>query len=134
MSRHWIDEEVPFDTLQGKTLVEIVEIVDSVEGNDILRFVTDQGEIYDMCHTQDCCESVALEDVCGDFAALIGEEILLAEETTSNEGPLSRDDSSFTWTFYHLRTMHGTVTLRWYGTSNGYYSESVELCRIRTDQ
>jgi hypothetical protein len=87
-----------------------------------------------MYHSQDCCEGVYLEDVAGELHDLLNSPITLAEEVTNrNENPEGMDESftsyaeSFTWTFYKLATVNGYVTLRWYGESNGYYSESVDF-------
>lgn len=126
-----IDMDV--STLIGKTLIAI----DSAEHEEII-FTTDTGEMYKLYHDQDCCESVTVDDICGDLLDLLGSPIIEAEEVTSNTNPddLTEDfkgmqDDSFTWTFYKFGTAKGFVTIRWYGQSNGYYSESVDFCRIK---
>jgi hypothetical protein len=87
-----------------------------------------------MYHYQDCCESVYVESVVGDLSDLIGSPILQAEEVVQMSGDDAslegRGDESFTWTFYKLATIKGSVTIRWYGGSNGYYSESVTFKQL----
>lgn len=119
---------VDFDILRGKIFKKI-----EVKNNEIL-FYTADGTFYKMHHLQDCCESVVIEDICGDIQALCDEEILVAEERTSSENPKPDSDESFTWTFYFLRTSKHEVTIRWYGESNGYYSEGVTLMELHEHQ
>ena len=103
--------KVDFVKLQGKIITEIEVSKDSTS----IRIVCDDGYIYNMYHEQDCCEDVHLEDICGDLEDLIGVPILLANETTSDKDP-SPNAEYFMWTFYTLRTIKGTVTLRWWAT------------------
>ncbi len=117
------------NVLKGKVLTEI----GGGKYADELSFLTNDGQSYRMYHRQDCCESVLLEDICGELEWLIGEPILIAEERCSNDPPDGQEESrdvSETWTFYELATIKGSVTLRWYGASNGYYSESVDFERV----
>ncbi len=112
--------------LQGKTPVEIVGKV----GDDELHFKFDDDSEYKFYHSQDCCESVAIEDIIGSFDDLLNMPLCEVEESTSDKDP-PPDAESFTWTFYKFGTVKGRVTVRWLGESNGYYSESVELERIK---
>ncbi len=85
-----------------------------------------------MVHDQDCCECVEIEDVTGDLQDLVGSPIIMAEETTSNDGPglIDRDHESYTRTFYRLATVKGYSTIRWYGSSNGYCGETATFRRV----
>lgn len=117
-----------FEELVGKTFTAIDG---ACKGSREILFKTDTAEVYKMYHEQDCCERVEVEDICGDIEDLIGTPILAAEEVVKdNEGEsLGEYDESFTWTFYKLSTIKGDVTIRWYGTSNDYYSEKVTITR-----
>jgi hypothetical protein len=117
---------------------KILAAVDVVrEDDDQITFTCEGGQVFRMYHSQDCCESVHIEDIVGDVQDLVGAPILAAEEASNSDVPKidpkypGYDDESFTWTFYKFRTIKGSVDIRWYGSSNGYYSESVDFEEIK---
>lgn len=120
-----------FEDLKGNILTKIEN-----RNEEQLIFTLENGEKYSLHHSQDCCESVTIEEIIGDLKDLIGSKIIQAEEVTHrDESPdevkkLEYQGDSFTWTFYKLATQKGFVTIRWLGTSNGYYSESVDWGRV----
>ena len=121
----------PYETVNfekaflGKTLKAIIET-----NTDTLIFITEDNKKYIMNHDQYCCENVYLEDVCGDLNCLLDRPILKAKETINERVTPKKDTESFTWTFYKLATIKGWVDIRWYGESNGYYSESVDILEL----
>lgn len=114
-------KEVPFSFLIGKVITEIKGLE---KDGDEVYFKCIDGTSFKMLHEQDCCESVSINDVCGDVADLLNTPILVAEESTKEGDPAY---GSSTWTFYKLATIKGSVDIRWYGESNGYYSERVSF-------
>lgn len=104
--------------IRGKTLTRI----SGIEEDDV-RFHCSDGEIFRMYHYQDCCESVGIEQIDGDIDDLIGAPLTTAEVVFQS---LEDDDDGLTgWTFYKFATIKGYVTIRWSGSSNGYYSIGV---------
>ena len=114
---------VDVSILKGKILKDI-----KIEGTENIFFIDEDDVEYEMFHDYDCCENVYIEDICGDINNLIGSEIIMAEEVINRDlSPLNKFDESYTWTFYKFATVKGYVTIRWYGESNGYYSERVDF-------
>lgn len=124
-------ECVDIEEMKGLTLVNIK--VDR-EHDDVIYFTTSEGTMFQMYHEQDCCEHVWIEDICGDMDDLLNVPLLNCYESGSDEVVGEECDDAYyessTWTFYHLATIKGSVTLRWCGQSNGYYSESVSLYKV----
>lgn len=114
--------------LKGK----IIKNIQVSNSKDFIIFELDDKEAILMYHEQDCCESVYIDEIHGDLNNLIGSEILMAEEI-EGESPSEVDNwfESYTWTFYKLATVKGYVTIRWFGESNGYYSESVDFAKVK---
>ena len=121
-----VQKQREFAELVGQTIVK-VEIIHQRE----MVFTLENTERARLYHDQACCEDVLIEDISGNLDDLVGSPILMAEEATSNENPpgvpvtVTEYQESFTWTFYKMATIKGYVTIRWYGQSNGYYSECV---------
>ncbi len=116
-----IDPVTSFDDLLGRVLTRVEQL-----GNDELRFYLTEDHYVRLYHSQDCCESVTIDDINGDLDDLVGTPLLVVDQR-SNRGEDEDGYSSCTWTFYTFRTIKGSVDVKWYGTSNGYYSEAVHV-------
>ena len=122
-----------FEDLVGKTLVRIEVDRLEFENGDEIVFLTECGKKYRLFHDQDVNEQVDIDDICGNLGDLLGSPILVAEEVSNSSGTPKNDDVSYTWTFYKIDTARGGVTIRWYGCSNGCYSEAVDFVEIVDD-
>jgi len=127
-------EKFGIDILVNKTLQDICRSVDTIVEGDELVFTVTPKERYIMYHDQDCCEKVYIEDIVGDLEDLIGTPILVAREDCSSHDGEGEELPEHTWTYYNLATIKGTVTIRWYGTSNGYYSERADFAILQENE
>ena len=113
--------------LIGKTLTKV-----ETDNTDEIIFHCSDGTKYKMCHYQDCCESVEIEEIHGDLNGLIGDPIIMFDEIEKEDenGP----DDECLWTFYKIATVNETVTIRWYGSSDEYYSVGVDFEQIEVEK
>ncbi len=90
------------------------------------------GDIFRMCNliSRICFVDVWCEEIIGDLDDLIGSPLTMAEEVSNvDHAQNDYNEGSHTWTFYKFSTAKGYVTLRWLGTSNGFYSEDVDIMK-----
>ena len=121
--------EAKIESMVGRVFTSVTQ-----DGSEMV--FENATERFVFFHSQDCCESVSIEDICGDLQDLVGEPLLIAEEV-SGETPVDfneEEHDSVTWTFYKFATRRGYVDVRWFGESNGYYSEGVSLGRELVDR
>lgn len=120
-----IDIDIDVTNLKHLEQKEIVSVYG--EKNDAELIInTKCGLSFIFYHNQDCCEDVYLDDIEGDYNDLVGNIVLMAEIMNSDLA-ISKGSESFTWTFYRILTKKGMVVFKFYGESNGYYSESVSV-------
>lgn len=139
MNNAYTTEVAVFDTLLGRE----IDYIDSMEegSHEVrIRLKQEYGSNYDnefvrLFHEQECCESVYLEDVNGDPDDLLRGRIVMFEAVTQrSDDPYEHGEDSLTWTFFKIATTNGTVVLRWYGGSNGWYSEDVTVMLERVEE
>lgn len=108
------------DEIVGKIVNRIEKYKDTE-----LKFYMKDGSIYVMRHLQDCTEDVHIEDINGDLSKFRNTRIAKAY--------VSKGNSFYgKYTFYHLTSYSGEyLTIRWIGTSNGYYSVEVNFDKIQ---
>lgn len=111
----------------------ILSILDK-RSDGYIKFETDNGS-YIMQHRQDCCESVSINKIVGDFQSLVGKKIISANDIIGKDKPVECEDpeyydESFTWSTFILKAKGVEVKIIWYGTSNGWYSEGVDIDQI----
>lgn len=102
---------------------------------DGVMLTTRSGKVFRMHHAQDCCESVSIYDMEGNLHSLIGKPLVQASETVTDDPkpPEHQYAESFTWTVYEFKTDSDTCVMRWFGESNGYYSEDVDFVDFTID-
>jgi hypothetical protein len=115
-----MQDVIQFPELQGHIFTSVI-----AEGNSEIRFTRNDGRKFKFLHSQDCCESVYIESITGNLEDLVGVPILHAVETITTGEDVNVE--SYTKTFYWFNTAKGDVVIRWYGYSNGHYSEGVDF-------
>jgi hypothetical protein len=110
---------VNVEKMLGRTIKEVRGLE---QYSDEVVVEMDNGDTFTFLHFQDCCESVSLEDfiLTGE---LVGPAARVYESSDGKDG----DYETETWTFYRIETMKGSLFMRWVGSSNGYYSEAVDI-------
>lgn len=116
--------------LEGQTIAAVDTNLRGRREQDVLLAVHFESEdVLVFSHVQDCCEHVYLEDGLEDLKGLVGGVVSYVEWTSSEYQP--RDYGEEVWHFYKIATSKGYATLRFIGTSNGYYSTSVNEYLVR---
>ena len=114
------DNRKVLDNMVGR-VVKYVDI-----DHDQMKITCEDNSVFTFYHEQDCCECVYIADTEGEPMSLKGWKLLLVDMEATKESSWDRDESKTT-TVVKFVTDENTVSVKWIGESNGYYSESVDL-------
>lgn len=128
----------PYSILENNVGRVPLKIIGAEEGSDNVAILFDDDGPALVLRDNEDYSTVNLYDVTGDPGDLIGYPLVVSDE--SDEEPTAEEKAheagldSFTWTFYRFANHGGSMTLRWLGTSNGYYAEYVDIDTISPEQ
>ena len=114
-------DRVNIDKMLGR---EVAEVKGLEQYSDEVHIIMTNGDVFTFHHIQCCCENVSLEEfiVTGELKGTIHRAYESSEAKESGQY-----GGTETWTFYRIETMQGSLYMRWVGSSNGYYSEAVDI-------
>ena len=118
---------IDISDLKGMTITAVIYNTD-----DESLWIHLNTHVLQMTHFQDCCETVHLADVVGNFEDLIGYPLLEVSESIVDI--TSANAESSTASYYNFKTLKSTVQLRWVGESNGCYSETIDCLLYLTSK
>jgi hypothetical protein len=119
--------EVTYSDIK-KIVGETLAYVDVDPEGDHILLTTVSGRQFSIFHRQDCCESVRIQGLDGEWSELFGKVI---QEAKHEEEDLQETYESGTLTALTFKVDGATVVSRWIGESNGYYSECVNVDELQ---
>lgn len=122
---------------QGHVIFNSVRLTNLAPGQKIdlgegswqrIVFVLNTGNAFVLHNRSEgdygCSCNINLIDIEGDLFDLIDRPLVVSE--TASHSPANNEwGDREKWTYYRFATPKGFVSLRWHGSSNGYYSEAV---------
>ena len=131
VGRYYFDKEFKegLEVVNEHLRSGIISVKGLEKESEEVIFKCRDGHDIKIYHIQDCCENVYLESA----DSIDNKDDIYTNcewcELEIVQGETGSDEwgESYTWTFCKLKTNKGYDTMRWYGTSNGYYSEDVDI-------
>lgn len=123
-----MDKYISFQDFAKKAENGLIKVEGLKKDSREAFFYLKDGTVVKMYHWQDCCEYVVIEDIDNEADIYTDTNFCEIEEVSNTDWV--DECERCTWTFYKIRTNKGYATIRWYGTSNGYYSERVDFALV----
>lgn len=115
--------------LEGVWLKSISFIEESEDESQRVVFNTKGGNVFQISHIRDCCESVVLSSIKGNLSNLLNEKIISC--TYYREYSICEED----FQFYKLETRKGIVEFVWHGDGSDCNSSTdVDFSQIINEE
>nr|DAT71100.1 MAG TPA: hypothetical protein [Caudoviricetes sp.] len=123
-----LEDMITLDAVNRHFKSGLVKVEGIEPHSDEVTFYCKDGAVIELWHSQDCCENVYLEGADSyDNNDDIYTDCDWCEVSLVTNNDTNDEYDSITWSFYHFKTNKGMDTVRFFGGSNGWYSETVDF-------
>ncbi len=121
------------ETINANELNELTVAFVDID-DDSMQVTTDCGRKFCFKHDQDCCEYVRIISKSDDILDIMNKR-LISVEMTYLDGDMFDNDPDHNYDSHTLSkltfvTNDSTECVRWLGSSNGYYGETVSVYEL----